>query len=82
MAIAAMSVKGFLIRGVPRRDIVLFQHLLEGYEGIFSVTTINPQEGIMRVEIMTGFEAEALQILAEVQQNIRFTQIAPVSEGT
>jgi hypothetical protein len=55
--------------------IVLMQYILEGYEGLFSVTTLDPTAATVEVSIMPDFLADAEQILTALQEEIPFAEM-------
>jgi len=57
--------------------IVLMQYILEGYEGIFSVTTLDPVAATVEVSVMPDFLADADQILTALQKEISFAEVPP-----
>ncbi len=53
---------------LPRKDIALFQFILEGYEGLATVTTLDPQGATVKVSAMADFSDEVEAIIAAVQK--------------
>lgn len=56
-------------------DITLVQYLIEGYEGMATVSTIHPKEAILQVLIMPGFLDDALILLKELQSRYHLLEI-------
>jgi hypothetical protein len=50
------------------KDIVLVQFILEGYEGLATVSTIDRRKAIIQVAIMPDFEAEMICILESLKK--------------
>jgi hypothetical protein len=59
-------------------DIVLMQYLLEGYEGLFSVTTLDPAEARIEVAIMPDFFDDAKKILDALHEDVLFAEAEPL----
>lgn len=55
-----------------RKDLVRLQFLLEGYERLSSITTIDSREAIVRIMIMPDFEADFKIILSELKNSVDF----------
>jgi len=50
------------------------QFILEGYEGLCSVSTMDPRVAILCVSSMPGFEAEVGEILAGLRTDFEFEE--------
>ena len=61
----------FLLK-LPKKDLVLLQFLLEGYEGISAITTIDPRAAMVRINIMPNFQEEFYLILSELKKTVDF----------
>ncbi|MCX5827629.1 MAG: DUF4911 domain-containing protein [Deltaproteobacteria bacterium] len=57
---------------LSRKDLVRLQFLLEGYERLSSITTIDSREAIVRIMIMPDFEADFKIILSELKYSVDF----------
>ncbi|HPD55624.1 MAG TPA: DUF4911 domain-containing protein [Smithellaceae bacterium] len=53
---------------IKKEDIAPVQFIVEGYEGMASVTTIDPQEAVIRIFIMAGFEDIIEELLSELKK--------------
>jgi len=51
---------------VARRDMVYLKFILEAYEGMNVMTTVDNMNGIIRIVIMPGFEQDMDELLAEL----------------
>ncbi|BCS55570.1 DUF4911 domain-containing protein [Geobacter sp. SVR] len=51
---------------VNRRDMVYLKFILEAYEGMNIMSTVDNANGIIRVAIMPGFERDMDALLAEL----------------
>ena len=52
------------------KDIVLVQFIIEGYEGLATVTTIDNKRAIIQVAIMPDFESEVMCILESLKKQL------------
>jgi len=59
---------------LKKKDIALMQFILEGYEGLCSVSTMDPRVAILCVSSMPGFEAEVGEILAGLRTDFEFEE--------
>jgi len=57
---------------LSRKDLVRLQFLLEGYERLSSITTIDPREAIVRIICMHDFQADFHIILSELKYSVDF----------
>ncbi|WP_367359451.1 DUF4911 domain-containing protein [Syntrophus sp. (in: bacteria)] len=55
-----------------RWDIACLQFLLEGYEGVCSVSTIDPRIALLQISAMPGFEDTVSEILCRLKTEIEF----------
>ena len=53
---------------VNRKDLALVQFIIEGYEGMASVTTVDPQLACLRISIIENL-LDDFELLAEDLQN-------------
>jgi len=60
---------------LSRKDLVLLQFLMEGYEGMSSITTIDSREAIVRIMIMPDFKDDFQIILSELKNTVDFQAI-------
>ena len=59
---------------VERRDIFFIQSIFESYEGIASVSTVNPKEGIVRLAVSPGSEKDIEMIFDDLRVNGLFVE--------
>jgi hypothetical protein len=71
-----MSMETIYLK-LTRRDLVRLQFLLEGYERLSSITTIDPHAAIVRIMIMPDFEADFKIILSKLENSVDFKIIQP-----
>lgn len=55
---------------VRHRDMVFLKFILEAYEGMNVMSTVDNQAGIIRIAIMEGFEADMDGVLAELGRQV------------
>jgi len=70
-----MAVRQFRL---SPNHIVLMQYLLEGYEGLFSVTTLDPVEARVEVAVMPDFLDDAEKIFEALRGDIPFAETEPL----
>jgi len=55
---------------VAHRDMVFLKFILEAYEGMNVMSTVDNRAGIIRIAVMAGFEADMDRLLAELGQQV------------
>jgi len=55
---------------IDRREISFLRFILEAYDGIAVVTTINAKEGLIRLSIAPGCVEEVESVLCKLKKNI------------
>jgi hypothetical protein len=55
---------------VAHRDMVFLKFILESYEGMNVMSTVDNRSGIIRIAIMPGFVADMDELLAELGQQV------------
>jgi hypothetical protein len=55
---------------VDRREIAFIRFVLEAYDGLAVVTTVDPATGLIEFQIAPGCEQDVAMILQDLQQNI------------
>ncbi len=53
---------------MPSRFIARFQFILEGYDGIATVTTLDPQAAVVMVCIPEGLEGQVNRVLEAMER--------------
>jgi len=61
---------------LKRKDISLIQFIIEGYEGMATVTTIDPSTAIIRVSIIPDFILEMVDIINDLKNKYKMEEIA------
>ena len=55
---------------VAHRDMVFLKFILEAYEGMNVMSTVDNKAGIIRIAIMPGFEADMDELLADLGRQV------------
>ena len=61
---------------VDRRKIHLIRFILEGYDGIATLTTIDPHRGIVRLNISPGCEDDVEAVIQDIKKDVIITRSA------
>ena len=62
---------------LKRKDIALVQFIIEGYEGIARVTTIDPQTAIIQISIIPDFISDVSAIIKDLKNKYKMEEINP-----
>jgi hypothetical protein len=57
------------------KDIVLVQFIIEGYEGLATVTTIDHRAAIIQVSIMPDYVSDVMCILESLKKQLPIEEI-------
>jgi hypothetical protein len=60
---------------VRHRDMVYLKFILEAYEGMNVMSTVDNVAGIIRIAIMEGFEADMDGLLAELGRQVAMEEV-------
>jgi hypothetical protein len=60
---------------IKREHIAPVQFIIEGYEGMSTVSTIDSQEAIIKISIMPDFTKEIIHLLGELKNIYRLEEI-------
>lgn len=66
---------------VDRKAISLMRFTFEGYEGIASVTTLNPATGLIVLNIAPGCEPDVEQVLQDLQEQVYMEVVLPADHA-
>jgi len=55
---------------VDRREICFLKFILEGYDGIATLTTMNARQGIVLLRIAPGCEGDVETVLQDLKKDI------------
>jgi len=67
------TIKHFFVRP---RDIYFLRFILEGYDGLAVVTTLQPEAGLVQINVAPGCEEELEQILAAEKSRLGLRAVA------
>ena len=59
---------------VDRKQIHFIRFILEGYDGIATLTTVDPQTGVVCLNIPPGCEDEVETVLQEIKTDVLITR--------
>ncbi|MGB2929089.1 MAG: DUF4911 domain-containing protein [Desulfobacterales bacterium] len=60
---------------VDRREIAFLKFIFEAYDGIVTITTEDPHQGVVRLCIAPGCENDVEMILKDLKKDILIKQI-------
>jgi hypothetical protein len=60
---------------IDRKDLVYLKFILEAYEGMSTLSTVEPKEVIVRLSIPQGFEADIQAVLSSVSESIQLEEV-------
>lgn len=60
---------------IKRNRIALVQFVIEGYEGMATVTTMDPHAAIIQVSIMPDFFQEITNLMENLKNNYQLEEI-------
>ena len=55
---------------IHRKEVCFVKHILEAYEGVATLTTLDPERGVLRLCIPPGQEAVVAAIMDDLRQHI------------
>lgn len=61
---------------VRHRDMVYLKFILEAYEGMNVMSTVDNVAGIIRIAVMEGFEADMDALLVELGRQVAMEAVA------
>ncbi|MCA9774511.1 MAG: DUF4911 domain-containing protein [Myxococcales bacterium] len=61
---------------VGRKDVALFDALLEGYEGLATVATVDRERSILRIEIPSAFVPDVEALLASLSRTLDLARLS------
>jgi hypothetical protein len=64
---------------VDRREIAFIRFILEAYDGLAIVKTLDPQTGLIEFQIAPGCEQDVEVILKDLQCSIMMEKACPTS---
>jgi uncharacterized protein DUF4911 len=66
---------------VDRRDLVYLKFVLEAYEGMSTLSTVEPVGGIVRLSIPYGFEEDMQSLVDALSGEISLTEVEFAQES-
>jgi hypothetical protein len=60
---------------INRKDIATVQFIIEGYEGMATVTTIDSHEAIIQISILHDFISEIVNVLEDIKEKYQLEEI-------
>ncbi len=74
-----MSVTDPVVRyfRVNRRDLAYLKFILEGYDNMSVLSTVDDREGIVRLLVPAGFAVDMGALVEALQQEIELTELPP-----
>ena len=60
---------------VERRDLVYLKFILEAYEGMSTLTTVEKTGAIVSLTVPAGFEEEMEQLMEALKSDISLTEV-------
>jgi hypothetical protein len=60
---------------LKRKDIALVQFIIEGYEEMATVTTIDPQTAIIQISIIPDFISDMNSIIKDLKNKYKMEEI-------
>lgn len=67
------TIKHFFVRP---REIYFLRFILEGYDGLAVVTTLQPEAGLVQISVAPGCEEDLEQILAGEKSRLGLRAVA------
>lgn len=59
---------------VRRTDLVFLKFILEAYEGMSTLSTVEPKEAIVRLSVPAGFDTDMMELLESLSSEISLQQ--------
>lgn len=60
---------------IHRKEVCFVKHILEAYEGVALLSTLDPERGVLRLCIPPGQEAVVTAIMDDLQQHILMEEL-------
>ena len=60
---------------INRRNIAIVQFIIEGYEGMATVSTIDPHTAIIKISIMPDFISEISGLIDDLKNKYKIVEI-------
>jgi hypothetical protein len=60
---------------LERKNIVIVQYIIEGYEGMATVTTIDSREAVIQISIMPDYISDISSLLEYLKKKYKMKEI-------
>jgi hypothetical protein len=60
---------------LKRKDIAVVQFIIEGYEGMATVSTIDPYTAIIQISIMPDFVSDIINVIEDLKNKYHLEEI-------
>jgi hypothetical protein len=60
---------------LKRKDIALVQFIIEGYEGMATVTTIDPHAAIIQISIIPDFISDMSALISDLKDKYKMEEV-------
>jgi hypothetical protein len=65
---------------IERKNIVIVQFIIEGYEGMATVTTIDSREAVIQISIIADYISDFSGLLEYLKKKYKMNEIADYQE--
>jgi hypothetical protein len=65
---------------IDRRQIHFLKFILEGYDGVAVLRTVDPREGLVVLHVSPGCEREVENIMADMKREMRVEAVTSVEQ--
>jgi hypothetical protein len=65
---------------IERKNIVIVQFIIEGYEGMATVTTIDSRKAVIQISIMPDYISDISRLLEYLKKKYKMEEIADYHE--
>jgi hypothetical protein len=69
-----------LILQIPPREIAYLTFILESYEGVAAIRTIDPREGIVELMVSPSYQEETREILKDLAEEFPIEEVVGKKE--
>ena len=64
---------------MDRREIAYFKFIIEAYDGIAVVSTLDPLAGIVKLSIAPGCEADVVKVIEDLKKEVMIETVRTVN---
>ena len=69
-----------LILQIPPREIAYLNFILESYEGVAAMRTVDPREGIVELMVSPSYQEEIREILKDLAEEFPIQEVVAKKE--